>query len=103
MKRKESSGGYKEFIKKRSSTVIKRSEVAGQKGTHRPKLGILSLVRVVIQTDEVKSRLHLIAAPPEHVISADTLTAHLVTPVGRQEAEEPHEGAEGHKGDAVGR
>lgn len=60
--------------------------------THRPKLGILSLVRVVIQTDEIKSRLHLIAAPPEHVIPADALTAHLVTPVGRQEVEEGEAG-----------
>lgn len=59
--------------------------------THGPELGVLRLVRVVVQTDEVKSRLHLIAAPPEHVISADTLTAHLVTPVGRQEVEERHE------------
>lgn len=60
--------------------------------TYRSKLGILGLVRVVIQTDEVKSRLHLIAAPTEHVISADALTAHLITPVGRQEVEERHAG-----------
>lgn len=52
--------------------------------TYRSKLGVLCLVRVVIQTNEVKSRLHLIAAAAEHVISADTLTAHLVTPVGRE-------------------
>lgn len=57
--------------------------------TYRPKLGILGLIRVVIQTDEVKSRLHLIAAPTEHVMSADALAAHLVTPVGGQEVEEP--------------
>lgn len=61
--------------------------------THGAELGVLRLVRVVVQTDEVKSRLHLIAAPPEHVISADTLTAHLVTPVGRQEVEERHAGS----------
>lgn len=81
-------------------------KVRGQKVTHRPKVGVLSLVGVVIQTDEVKSRLHLIAAPPEHVISADTLTAHLVTPAGRQEVEEQsqEEGtppSRGPKGDAV--
>lgn len=61
-------------------------------GTYRPKLGILSLVGVVIQTDEVKARLHLIASPPEHVISADALTAYLVAPVGRQEVEEQDAG-----------
>lgn len=72
-------------LKPRSSIVIKRSEVKGQTVTYRSKLGLLGLIRVVIQTDEVKSRLHLIAAPTEHVISADTLTAHLITPVGRQE------------------
>lgn len=60
--------------------------------TYGTELGVLSLVRVVIQTDKIKSRLHLIAAPPEHVIPADTLTAHLVTPVGRQEVKEGEAG-----------
>lgn len=48
--------------------------------THGSKLGVLGLVGVVIQSDEVESRLDLIAASPEHVISADALTAHLITP-----------------------
>lgn len=60
--------------------------------THGPKLGVLGLVRVVVQTDDVKSRLHLIAASPEHVISAVTLTAHLVAPVGGQEVEDRRAG-----------
>lgn len=60
--------------------------------TYGTELGVLSLVGVVIQTDEIKSRLHLIAAPPEHVIPAGTLTAHLVAPVGRQEVKEGEAG-----------
>lgn len=74
------------------SSGTKRSEVTGGKGTYRSKLGVLGLVRVVVQTDEVKPRLHLIAAPTEHVIPADALAAHLITPVGRQEVEERRAG-----------
>ncbi|TNN41533.1 hypothetical protein EYF80_048293 [Liparis tanakae] len=45
--------------------------------THRSKRGVLCLIGVVIQSDEVESRLHLIAASAEHVTSADALTTHL--------------------------
>lgn len=41
----------------------------------------------MVQSNEVESRLNLIAATTEHVISADALTTHLVTPAGKQEVE----------------
>ena len=50
--------------------------------THRSKLGVLGLVGVVIQSDEVESRLDLITASTKHVISADALTAPLIAPAG---------------------
>lgn len=55
------------------------------KVTYRSKLGVLSFVCVVIQTNEVEPRLHLITAAAEHVISAGALTGHLVTPGGGTE------------------
>ena len=50
--------------------------------THRAVLGVLRLVGVVIQSDEVEARLHLIAAPAEHVLPAHTLPRVRVTAVG---------------------
>lgn len=55
--------------------------------THRSKLGILGFICVVIQGDEVEPGLHLITAAAKHVISADTLPGHLITPAGTQEME----------------
>ena len=55
--------------------------------THRSKLGLLGFICVMIQSDEVESRLNLVTATTEHVISAYALTAHLITPVGRQGVE----------------
>lgn len=49
---------------------------------YRSELGVLSFVCVVIQTNEVEPRLHLITASTEHVISAGALTGHLITPGG---------------------
>lgn len=49
---------------------------------YRSELGVLSFVCVVIQTNEVEPRLHLIAAATKHVISAGALTGHLITPGG---------------------
>lgn len=46
---------------------------------YRSVLGVLRLVGVVIQSDEVETRLHLIAPPPEHVLPADALTRVRVT------------------------
>lgn len=37
-------------------------------------LGVLCLVGVVIQSDEVEAGLDLIAASPKHVLPAHTLT-----------------------------
>lgn len=53
--------------------------------TYRSKLGVLCLVRIMIQSNEVESRLDLITLTSEHMISAGTLTAHLITPAGIQE------------------
>lgn len=44
------------------------------KHTHRSVLGVLSLVGVVVQSDEVEARLHLVAALSEHVLPAHTLS-----------------------------
>lgn len=44
------------------------------KPTHRSILGVLCLVGVVIQSDEVETGLDLIAAPSEHVLPALTLS-----------------------------
>ena len=55
--------------------------------THGSKFGILSLVGVVIQSNEVESRLNLITATTKHVISADALTTHLITPARTEEAD----------------
>ena len=41
----------------------------------------------MIQSDKVESRLNLVTATTEHVISAYALTAHLITPAGRQGVE----------------
>jgi len=58
----------------------KTSVVEVKTVTHRSKFGIFSLVGVVIQRNEVESRLNLITATPKHVIFAHTLTAHRITP-----------------------
>lgn len=49
---------------------------------YRSELGVLSFVCVVIQTNEVEPRLHLITAATEHVISAGALAGHLIAPGG---------------------
>lgn len=40
----------------------------------RSKLGVLSFISVVVQSDEVKTRLHLVAASAKHVLTTLTLT-----------------------------
>lgn len=61
-----------------------RSLVKGEKETNGSKHGILCFIGVVIQSNEVETRLDLIAAPTKHVISASALTAQLITPAGGQ-------------------
>lgn len=43
-------------------------------------MGIFGLVGVVIQSNEVEPRLDLITATTKHMVFADTLASHLVTP-----------------------
>lgn len=47
-------------------------------------LGVLRLVGVVIQSDEVEAGLDLIAAPSEHVLPAHTLSRERVAAVDRK-------------------
>lgn len=49
------------------------------KGAHRSVPGILCLVGVVIQSDEVETGLHLVTASSEHVIPAYALSSLRVT------------------------
>lgn len=41
--------------------------------TYWSKLGVLCFISVVVQSDEVKTRFHLVAAPAKHVLSTLTL------------------------------
>lgn len=52
----------------------KAAEKRGVRGAHRSVLGVLRLVGVVIQSDEVETRLHLIAPASEHVLPAYALS-----------------------------
>lgn len=47
--------------------------------THGSELGVLCLVGVVIQSNEVEARLHLVAASSKHVQPAHTLSRVRVT------------------------
>ena len=42
-------------------------------GTHGSMLGVLCLIGVVIQSDEVETRLHLVAPASKHVLPAHAL------------------------------
>lgn len=77
-----SEGKEKKNTQSKFFEVIKRSKVKNV--TYRSKLGLLGFICVMIQSDEVESRFNLVTATTEHVISAYALTAHLITPAGRQ-------------------
>lgn len=52
--------------------------------THRAAVGLLRLVGVVVQGDEVEAGLHLVAAPAEHVLSAHALSQVRVAAAGTE-------------------
>lgn len=52
--------------------------------THWAAVGLLRLVGVVVQGDEVVAELHLVAAPAEHVLSALALTRVGVAAAGTE-------------------
>lgn len=41
--------------------------------TYWSKFGVLCFISVVVQSDEVKTRFHLVAAPAKHVLATLTL------------------------------
>lgn len=65
--------------------MTSEGQVNTLKGTHRSVLGVLGLVGVVIQSDEVEAGLDLITAPPEHVLPAHALSRVRITAVHRDE------------------
>lgn len=63
--------------RRRDDTSFKYSKTStdgNNEDTYRSKLGVLSFISVVVQSDEVKTRLHLVAASAKHVLTTLTLT-----------------------------
>lgn len=89
--------GFKGNFSMRNLPQNERSDVRRQPVTYRSKVGVLSFICVVIQSNKVESRLHLITATTKHVIPADALSAHLIAPAGRQERETVRTRGEGKK------
>lgn len=51
-----------------------RTSINGNnKDTYWSKLGVFCFISVVVQSDEVKTRFHLVAAPAKHVLATLTL------------------------------
>ena len=70
-------------IQEQGTERIRRTEGTLRRA-HGSVLGVLGLIGVVIQRDEVEARLDLIAASPKHVLPAHTLTRMRVTAVERE-------------------
>lgn len=61
---------YRDLSFKYSKTLTN----GNNEDTYRSELGVLCFISVMVQSDEVKTRFHLVAASAKHVLATLTLT-----------------------------